>query len=346
MKGYLRYETLNGKGERPPKDSEPTAEQVSSLLHLINQGHPPYADFAIFGPYGHRLYKKIKLSGVTIGRDGTLKSVELHGPANIGLWLQSYQVLVNTLVMLDTVDLGTLLTYKEKIEKFHDRYGEKICAILYQADVRCRLELMERTKRQLAAAHEAATSSGGTTQYDPNRPWNMVWQSVIADEAFWRAEVIEPGMLILTKVANVGEMLEGDARVQSSAAGAGPCEVQPGPARLSEPSSGSAGLHPRNPNRTGRYHRVEGGKYLSNRTGYALCEAYNAGTCNQTSQGAWCQCKWDTVHQCDRCLGSHPSVRCPHQEMPTPGFLKKSGKGKGKDGKGRGRKGRGKRPQY
>ena len=225
MKGYLRYETLNGKGERPPKDSEPTAEQVSSLLHLINQGHPPYADFAIFGPYGHRLYKKIKLSGVTIGRVGTLKSVELHGPANIGLWLQSYQVLVNTLVMLDTVDLGTLLKYKEKIEKFHDRYGENIWAIVYQADVRCRLELMERTKRQLAAAHEAAPSSGGATQYDPNRPWNMVWQSVIADEAFWRVEVIEPGMLILTKVANAGEMLEGDARVQSSAAGAGPCEV-------------------------------------------------------------------------------------------------------------------------
>ena len=71
-----------------------------------------------------------------------------------------------------------------------------------------------------------------------------------------------------------------------------------------------------------------------------------AGTCNDTSQGVWCQHKWDTVRQCDRCLGSHPSVRCPHSEMPTPGFLKKSGKGKGKDGKGRGRKGRGKRPQY
>ena len=218
---------MYGKGERSPKDSEPTAEQISSIHHLIKQGHPPYADFAIFGPYGQRLYKKIKLGGVTIGRDGTLKSVELHGPANIALWAQSYQVLVNTLVMLDTVDLGTLLKYKGKIEKFHDRCGEKIWAVLYQADVRCRLELMERTKRQLVSAHEAALAKGSSTDYDSNRPWNYVWQVVIGDESFWRDEVTEPGMLILTKVANVGEMLEGNAGVQQQASGAGPREVQP-----------------------------------------------------------------------------------------------------------------------
>jgi len=38
LKGYLRYEAVYGKGERPPKDSEPTSEQVSSLHHLIKQG--------------------------------------------------------------------------------------------------------------------------------------------------------------------------------------------------------------------------------------------------------------------------------------------------------------------
>ena len=95
----------------------------------------------------------------------------------------------------------------------------------------------------------------------------------------------------------------------------------------------------RNSNRTGRFHRVEGGKYLANRTGYRICEAYNTSQLTETSQGVWCQHNWDTVHQCDRCLRSHPTVRCPHQEMPTPGFLQKSSKGKGKDGKGHGKKG-------
>lgn len=152
-------------------------------------------------------------------------------------------------------------------------------------------------------------------------------------------------MPILTKVANVGETLEGDARIDQPTPGAGPREVQPPPSRLGESASSSA-VHPRNANRTGRFHQVEGGKYLSNRTGYKICEAYNTGQCTDASQGVWCQRNWDTVHQCDRCLGSHPSSRCPDQEMPTPGFLKKNAKGKGKDGKGRGKKGRGRRPQY
>ena len=139
-------------------------------------------------------------------------------------------------------------------------------------------------------------------------------------------------MLILTKVANVGEMLEGDARVDQQAPGAGPRETQPAPARLTDGPS-SSGHHPRNANRIGRFHRVEGGKYLSN-------WAYNAGQCSETSQGVWCQRNWDTVHQCDRCLGTHPSSRCPHQEMPTPGFLKKSQR-KGQRWKRPGKEGRG-----
>ena len=204
---------------------------------------------------------------------------------------------------------------------------------------------MERTKRTLVSAHEAALAKGSTTDYDPNRPWNYVWQVVIGDEGFWRDEVTEPGMLILTKVANVGEMVEGDGSVDRQAPGAGPRETQPAPNRLAEVPSGS-GHHPRNANRTGRFHRVEGGKYLSNRTGYKICESYNAGQCTETSQGVWCQHNRDTVHQCDRCLGSHPSSRCLHAEMPTPGFLKKNSTGKGKDGKGRGKKGRGRRLQY
>lgn len=213
IKAYLRYESVFGKHERPPKDSEPTAEQVSCIQHLLGQGHPPYCDFSVFGPYGHRMMKKIKLSGLTIGTDGHLKTVELQGPQNIAMWLQSYQVLSNALVMLDAVDLGTLQKYREKIEKYHDRYGEKIWAVLYQADVRCRLELMERTKRNLAARHDAAVQQGSTTSYDPQRPWNLVWQTVISDDSFWKEEVTEPGILILTKVAGISEMVEGDAAV-------------------------------------------------------------------------------------------------------------------------------------
>lgn len=74
---YLRYSVVYGDQEHPPKESEPTLEQLSAVHHLINQNHSPYCDFAIWGPYVHRLVKKLKFSGYVIGQDGVLTSVEV-----------------------------------------------------------------------------------------------------------------------------------------------------------------------------------------------------------------------------------------------------------------------------
>ena len=342
---YKRYQQVYGQGEMPPKDAEPTTEQVSAVLHLLGEGMPPYVDFAVFGPFAQRMQKRLKMSGLSIGRDGVLRNIELHGPSNITLWLGYYNVLMNTLVMVNAVDLGVLLKYRGHVERLHDRYSDKVWTVLYQADVRCRLELMERIRRTIQAEHAAGAAPSG---FDPARPWNLVWQRAAADETFWREEVIEPSLLILTKVAGLNEVVEGDAVTARTPAAGGPPpgnprEDGPAPARLSRTSSSPAPFRSRNSSRTGRYHQVEGGKYVTNRTGYPLCSGFNTGECNQTSQGIWCAHRWGHTHQCDRCLGNHPSTRCPHAEMPTPGFLK----GNGKSGKGRGTKGRGKsRPQY
>ena len=178
---YLRYATIFGESERPPKESEPTIEQISALRHIIQQGHPPYTDFSVWGTFGHRLVKKIKLSGYVIGRDGVLSTIELTGPTNIGMWLQSWQVFSNTCIMLDVIDLGTLtLTkYGDLVEKFHNRYGSAIWALLYQADTRFRLELVDRVRRQVQAEYEELKQAQGANAkipgYDPKRPWNYVY---------------------------------------------------------------------------------------------------------------------------------------------------------------------------
>lgn len=130
LKAFARFEVVYGKGERIPKESEPTSEQITAVKHLLDQGSVPYVDFAIFGPYGMRILKKVKLSGVMLGRDGSVKSQEFHGPANISHWIASYTVLQNVLVMLDAVDLGNLLRYKAPVERFHDKYGEKVWSIV------------------------------------------------------------------------------------------------------------------------------------------------------------------------------------------------------------------------
>ena len=105
---YLEYERVFGKGERPPKDMEPTGEQLSAVVHLLENGLPPYTDFAVWGPYGHRIERKLKLQGVTIGRDGVIRTVELQGPPTITNWLASFNVLITALVMTKAIDLGIL----------------------------------------------------------------------------------------------------------------------------------------------------------------------------------------------------------------------------------------------
>eukprot|EP00435_Cladocopium_sp_Y103_P074415 s25_g48.t1 len=219
--------------------------------------------------------------------------------------------------MLDAVDLGHLQKYRAHVERMAERYGVKVWSVICQADVRCRLEHMERLKRKLKADHDQAVAAGKTTEYDEKRPWNLVWAKAVEDEAFWREEVTEPCMLILTKITSTTEVLEGDAKVASApASSSGAREVAPAPARMTTDRQ----VRPRNTNRTGRVHNIQDGKYTHNRTGYAICAGYNNGQCSNSTQGVWCAQQWDTVHQCDRCLGAHPSSRCPHTELQTPGF--------------------------
>jgi hypothetical protein len=47
------------RGEPPAPDIEPTAEQLGAVEQLVDSGAPPYADFALFGPHGRRLLKKL-----------------------------------------------------------------------------------------------------------------------------------------------------------------------------------------------------------------------------------------------------------------------------------------------
>ena len=145
-------------------------------------------------------------------------------------------------------------------------------------------------------------------------------------------------MLILTKVAGLNEMVEGDATIKGNATGSNPREPNVAPARMTQSAgqrSSSAGTRPRKANRSGRVHQIEDGKYTSNRTGFKLCEGFQSGECSLTTSGIWCAQQWDTVHQCNRCLGNPPSKTCPHKDVHVPGFVKRDkGKGQGKTKKG------------
>ena len=188
---YARYEHLFGKGQRPHPSREPSVEQLTAIHGLIRSGQNPYVDFAIFGPFATRLKKRLKFQGLTLSKDGELIQTELHGPQNFATWKASFEVYYNALIMADAVDLGSVLDYLSRIERFHDRFGEKAWALLYQADVRARLEELPRVKMQLAREHADAGAAGLTTPFEPSRPWNYAFKMLSERDKFWNSEFSE-----------------------------------------------------------------------------------------------------------------------------------------------------------
>ena len=297
-----RYETLYGRGQRPPPNQEPSVEQLSALKALIDGNQCPYADFAIFQPHAARIMKKIKFSGLVLTKAGNLAQAEIYGPPNIENWRACYEVFANALVMLDIADLGPLQLYKSKVDLLFLRYGEqKIWPLLYQADTRARLENMPRWKIRLQQEHNEAVAAGKTTSYEPNRPWNHTLYKVANDEKFWQHEFVEPAMLVINDKSGRGSqtMTDEDARTalrdghHVSADSVHPDKSAPASSRTTT----------RNPNRTGRIHNFSEGAYKTNRTGYQLCGGFNDGSCTNTIMGSWCGANRDQAHQCSRCLG-------------------------------------------
>ena len=87
-------------------DADPTEDQLAVVRHLVDTNEIPYDDFAIFGPYGGRMLRKQKTSGLIIDNKGGLKPIEFVGPPNFNMWLSSFDVLANAFILLGQVDGG------------------------------------------------------------------------------------------------------------------------------------------------------------------------------------------------------------------------------------------------
>eukprot|EP00971_Amphidinium_carterae_P288345 5724400-Amphidinium_carterae.1 len=54
-------------------------------------------------------------------------------------------------------------------------------ASIYLADVRCRSELMERTRRSLEEERTKAVQAGRHHEFDPKKPWDHIWKDVLSN---------------------------------------------------------------------------------------------------------------------------------------------------------------------
>ena len=346
------YQRHTDRMQGPPEPgAECTGEQLTGIKHLLDSSRPPYVDFGIFGPHGYRIRRKLKLAGMILGPGGVLQAVEIVGPPTHADWFKCYLVLRTALIMLDQVGLATLDRYASQINEFANRYGPIVWHIIYQADVRARLEHMERIRRIGIEQHAKATAAGLAHEYDPDKPWDYVWSKMIEDATFWRRELEEPCILVLAKTSSMQSMIGGDA--PAAVTGNGSRSQGQGIINYSQPPThqrnGGGGDTGGSPAKKPRQHNVNSSGHLAtNRAGIELCSGFNAGTCTQSAPGAQgfrCAKDPNKAHQCSKCLSSEHGASNPNgcgrpaARAPTD----KGGKGKG-NGK-RGGKG-GKRHQY
>ena len=141
----------------------------------------PYADFAIWGAYGRRMERKLRLAGQVLDSAGKFRHIEIAGPP-LQVWLEACNVLTPAYIFLDVMDLGTILLYRKKIVDYHNTYGPSTWILFYQADVRFRHEKIEKVRRQCLRDHTTATNAGGNSPFDTKRPWNYVYVRGMSDK--------------------------------------------------------------------------------------------------------------------------------------------------------------------
>ena len=208
---------------------------------------------------------------------------------------------------------------------------------MYQADVRCRQELMSRLRIRGMEEWDVATNAGLHHSFDPDKPWDWVWNAAVNESNFWRMELEEPCLLVISRTTPLQTMLDGDANIGTGQAPSTPSTPQRGQKRTLDGSSAIRETYTQQE----RVHSVKDGEYTCNRRGTPLCPGWKDGSCTGTATGARCPKDWALAHQCSKCLSSeHGKHNCNSSATPKPAAQPpqgKGGKGKGKGGKSKGK---------
>ena len=88
----IKYGDHYGAGAKPTPDHEPTSDQLSGLKAVLEDGQPPFVDFAIFVANHHRMLNRLKLMGMRMMDDGTYQRAEIKGPADFTVWKSCWKV--------------------------------------------------------------------------------------------------------------------------------------------------------------------------------------------------------------------------------------------------------------
>ena len=340
---YARY--IKVMDEAPGEDVAVTIEQLTAISHVLRSGRAPYADFSIWVKNANRMMKRIALQGLVFDSKGALHNVEMYGPPTLEAWAESYDCLVTSMIMLNTVSRPNLANYRKHIHRLSAQFGPKVWHLLYQCDVRCRQELMEASRMKLQEQHNTALAQNRVSTFDPKRPWDSVWEDVISSNMatkWWRDNFETPGFMILTHTKSLESMIDSDAPVDNGH-GAGSYRPSPPPG-FSVTAAHPGARRPKAPKKPKPVYAPQqqgtDGSMASNRKGRRLCPGFQDGSCTDTVGTATCGKDRSMTHQCAKCLSqghgaNYPSPCQRNQVSPNDSGKGKFGKGK-KGGKGKG----------
>ena len=195
---------------------------------------------------------------------------------------------------------------------------------MYQADVRMRQEEMPRICRRGQAEYDEALAASGSHPFNPEQPWDWVWEQAVNSTAFWRRELEEPCLIVTSKAAPLQSMIDGDVNVQTD-------RQYPGQQRGLKRSFEGQQQARSALTQVEKVHNVKDGVFESNRCGTPLCPGWQTGTCTESISGSRCAKDWSYAHQCSRCLSSeHGRDQCPSTSDPKPASQPPKGGGKSK----------------
>ena len=326
---YDKYKSIYGDVPCPEEDV--TADQLAALHDLFKSDGIPYVDLAIWGPFGRRLQKKLQLCGMVMQADGSFQNVRLYGPPCIEEWVRGFNVFKTGAIMLNAISHATLDNYMKHIVNFARLYGPKVWALIYQADVRARLEHVERIRRRGQVEADTAKAANGVHPFDASKPWDWSYKALTEDFRFWKRELEDQAVLILAHIEVLDHSLEGDAEVER-------LTYKKAPPAAGERGGVQQGAEPpkkkqRNIKHTERQHIQDSSGLMSaNRNGTPLCDKFQLGSCKPAIRGNRCPDNLDLVHQCASCLSQKHGSQFPNKCGDVTN--KPTGKGKGK-GKGK-----------
>ena len=190
------YEAYKLKyGDVPSPESEPTSDQLSAVNQLVASRATPYIDFAVYGPHGLRLLRKLTFQAIALNSMGEWQRKEMPGPPDYESWAEIYRCVRTTFLLLETLSAERMDAYSEHIRQLSARFGRVCWDLVYTADVHMRSEQFERIRRKLHANPEHG--------YTDANPWNAVLAQAIREDAFWSREVITPVTLRLAQSRSI-----------------------------------------------------------------------------------------------------------------------------------------------